>query len=331
MFHQMKPQAALFLEKSNNKHGDKYNYSNVNYINSSSKIEIICKDHGAFLQTPAMHIRAINPCIKCSYISRSDNLKQSRSEFIDKAHIIHGNIYDYSNVIYTRSINKVSITCKIHGDFKQEAASHLRGIGCPVCGHIKKGKSKTKTTEDFIQKSKKVHEVLYDYSQTNYTGVFNKLVIICSKHGMFEQTAHDHLTGRGCTKCKSIFSKPCEKWLKGLNVPIEFEYKIPKSKFKADGFNKETNTVYEFHGTFWHGHPSHPKFIENEEHPAIKHKTWKQVFDDTMIREQNIRDLGYNLVVMWEHDFTEKELLRNRPETEEDCIHSRIGTDCIPV
>jgi G:T-mismatch repair DNA endonuclease (very short patch repair protein) len=315
-----------------NKHGNKFEYSNIKYKNTRTKIEIICKMHGAFLQTPLSHLKTAEPCIKCSYMDRSNKLRQSQYEFITKAREKHGNIYDYNNVKYIRNSDKVSITCKIHGDFMQEAASHLRGIGCPICGNIKKGKSNTKTTEDFINKSIEVHGKLYDYGPSIYTGVFDKLYITCPKHGLFRQTAHDHLTGRGCLKCKTIFSKPCEKWLKSLNIPIEFEYKIPGTNLKADGFNKHTNTIYEFHGTFWHGHPSHPSFRENENHPSIKGKTWKQVFEHTLFREKCIRDLGYTLIIMWEHEFmTKKEDPQTLPETEESCTRNRIRTDCTLV
>ena len=81
------------------------------------------------------------------------------------------------------------------------------------------------------------------------------------------------------------------------------EFRIPGTRYHADGWRPDTNTVYEFHGTLWHGHPSHPDYIEDGPHPVISNKTWGQVYKDTLKKEQKIRDLGFNLVVMWEHEW----------------------------
>jgi len=69
---------------------------------------------------------------------------------------------------------------------------------------------------------------------------------------------------------------------------------------RVDGFCKETNTVYEFHGDFWHGNPN--RYPPDEEHPMIRGKTYEDLYEKTLLRDQKIRDLGYNLVVKWETD-----------------------------
>lgn len=58
------------------------------------------------------------------------------------------------------------------------------------------------TTEQFISKAKVVHGDKYDYSKTLYTSRQNKLIIICSEHGEFEQLAGNHLNGAGCSYCR---------------------------------------------------------------------------------------------------------------------------------
>ena len=78
------------------------------------------------------------------------------------------------------------------------------------------------------------------------------------------------------------------------------EYSIPGTRFKVDGYCKETNTCYEFHGVYWHGHPS--KFSPTDINPVNK-KTYGELYQKTLERDQKIRDLGYNLVVMWEHEW----------------------------
>lgn len=57
------------------------------------------------------------------------------------------------------------------------------------------------TQQEFIDKCKSIHKELYDYSKIIYTGIFNKIIIICPIHGEFIQNAHDHSQGNGCQKC----------------------------------------------------------------------------------------------------------------------------------
>ena len=44
-----------FIKRAREVHCDKYNYSKVDYVNSKTKICIICPEHGEFWQTPSMH------------------------------------------------------------------------------------------------------------------------------------------------------------------------------------------------------------------------------------------------------------------------------------
>ena len=46
-----------FIRKCLNIRGDKYDYSKVIYLKSKSKVEIICKEHGSFYQTPNNHLK----------------------------------------------------------------------------------------------------------------------------------------------------------------------------------------------------------------------------------------------------------------------------------
>jgi hypothetical protein len=124
-----------FILKSNIIHNNKFNYSNVNYINSHTNIQIICPKHGVFLQRPNSHLNGFG-CNRCNI----ENKYLTIDEFINKAKQIHGTFYDYSSVVYTNSHNQVSICCPIHGTFEQTPNMHLSGKqGCPKC-HIPGGK-----------------------------------------------------------------------------------------------------------------------------------------------------------------------------------------------
>jgi hypothetical protein len=124
---------------------------------------------------------------------------KTTEEFVLQAKKVHGNDkYDYSKTIYTKSYEKVIITCKRHGDFKLIANNHLQGGKCFKCFK----ENQTKTTEEFIKESKTIHgDDKYDYSKTIYSGAHEKLIIICKKHGDFVVRASSHLQGNICINC----------------------------------------------------------------------------------------------------------------------------------
>lgn len=126
-------------------------------------------------------------------------LIKAKETFFEKANIVHNNKYNYSKFVYITSQVKGCIICPIHGEFFQSPSSHLRGYGCPECGKIRQGKKDDKET--FIEKARAIHGNKYDYSKVNYINSGTKVIIICPKHGEFQQTPQNHLNGQGCPKC----------------------------------------------------------------------------------------------------------------------------------
>ena len=183
---------SQFIERALKKHGKQYDYSNVIYIGSETKVNIICQTHGIFEQTPTMHMRS-SGCSRCAY----DNSKKSTEEFIKLAIEIHGDTYDYSKSVYKNTDTNTIITCRIHGDFNKTPNSHLKGIGCPTCSHH--GMRLTK--EQFVEKAEKTHRDRYSYDSTIYVLSNKKLTITCREHGDFEQTPYNHMYGKGCPEC----------------------------------------------------------------------------------------------------------------------------------
>lgn len=120
-----------FIQKANRIHGDKYNYSKVDYLDSKTKVIIICPEHGEFLQTPSIHLSKFG-CPKCSNV-----YSYNANEFIEKANKVHGYKYDYSKTIYTNTRTKITIICNKHGEFLQRPNDHIKGIGCPFCNESK--------------------------------------------------------------------------------------------------------------------------------------------------------------------------------------------------
>ena len=117
--------------------------------------------------------------------------------FVYRSKEIHGDTYVYDKTVFENSRNPVVITCKIHGDFSQEANSHLsQKQGCPKCSGLQ-----NKTLSTFIQQAKEVHGILYTYDEVLYTNSRSSVLIGCSKHGTFNQTPSKHLIGQGCPVC----------------------------------------------------------------------------------------------------------------------------------
>ena len=134
-----------FISKAKLKHGNKYNYSLVNYLGSKIKIKIICPEHGEFEQQPCEHIIG-HGCRNCS----NDKIRKSKIFFINESNILHNKKYNYSLVDYENSSKKIKIICPEHGEFEQTPNNHLsKKQGCPKCS-LKYNKSENEL-KDFIK------------------------------------------------------------------------------------------------------------------------------------------------------------------------------------
>lgn len=124
---------ASFISEAAIKHNNKYTYASTTYVNNRIPIIITCAKHGNFKQSPSSHL-AGQGCPKCANeLKRTRNTKQAAT-FIKEATSIHNGKYTYDSVLIKNVKTKVTITCGIHGDFKQRPSDHLKGHGCPRCG-----------------------------------------------------------------------------------------------------------------------------------------------------------------------------------------------------
>ena len=122
-----------FIKRAREVHGNKYDYSKVEYTNNHTKVFIICPTHGEFSQTPNAHLNG-QGCIKCSYMKCRNGRTLTQDEFIRRAKEVHGDKYDYSKVVYVNSSTKVCIVCPEHGEFWQTPSGHIHAKqGCQKC------------------------------------------------------------------------------------------------------------------------------------------------------------------------------------------------------
>ena len=264
-----------FIKKSRKIHGNKYNYNYVKYINATTKIEIECKLHGIFLQSPMKHLYN-RGCPKCSH-----NLKLTTNDFIKNAKNIHGNTYDYSLVEYKNNKSKVKIVCKNHGIFLQSYSSHISNKKtCPKCS---KEITNLNSCIKFFRKCNIVHNSKYDYSKSIYKGFDYKIEIVCNIHGSFWQKSGNHLTKmQGCPNCIKISKgeKTLSEFLKRKNInyisQMRFKECIDKQKLPFDFYIPEKNICIEFDGII-HFEPvkfmgGEEKFIDRKRKDNIKNQ-----------------------------------------------------------
>jgi len=107
----------------------------------------------------------------------------------------------------------------------------------------------------------------------------------------------------------NTYSKKGIKWLNDIikkeKINIQHaqnggEYIIPNTLYKADGYCKETNTIYEFLGCIYHG--CNKCYDPNTINP-ISSISNKDVYKKTIDRENNLKKHGYKIISIWEHDY----------------------------
>lgn len=296
-----------FITNAINKHGKKYDYSKVIYIRAKQRVEIICHVHGVFLQTPADHLAGgCNACAKhASGITRQ---KKSAKSFKDKCQKIHGSTYDYSESVYISAKEYIYIICPLHGKWKTTPCAHLNGHGCPSCKKTKISDALSFDLSNFLERANILFGDRYDYSGALYENARTNLNIICREHGVFKQTPDCHLNRkRGCPRCSDRW-KSQNEWLDSLGIPNDTAHRqvkilLPCGKsIVADGYDANTKTIYEFWGTYYHGHPQF--YLEHD--MSFMGKSFGDLYAATADKVSAIRASGMNLVEIWEHEWKNK-------------------------
>ena len=266
-------------------HGDKYDYTNVDYIGDKIKVKIICPLHGDFWQRPTNHIVSKQGCRKCN-----QKKPLTTEEFIEKAKTIHGDKYSYSLVDYKDSKTKIKIVCPSHGEFLQTPKSHLNRDGCLKC--------RKPDVNTFIEKAKTIHGDKYDYSLVDYKDAKTKIEIVCPVHGVFKQKINDHLYGNGCPICReSKGEKEIRLFLENNSIKYKPQYRFKdcrdKNPLPFDFYLSDYNICLEYHGK------QHYEFM------SFFHKTEK-TYHEQIKRDDIKKEYCYNnkikLIIISEFD-----------------------------
>ena len=306
-----KPSIKDIISKIKKVHGDKYDYSLVDYKDSKTKIKIICPKHGVWEATFGNIYYRKSGCPECNIRTKP----LTKTLFIKKAKEVHGDKYDYSLMDYKNNYTKIKIICPKHGAFEQNPTSHLQGCGCPKCAiedttiseekfllavknnnqyfttwkdycerkrigtiekfraickmcgseqmisyaHLKSKKQpkccrQLKAKEQYLKKAKIIHGDKYDYSLVDYKNNKTKVKIICPEHGVFEQSLINHIDNKcGCPICKeSKGEKVIRIWLNKNNIEFESQKSFDDCKYKKplkyDFYIPSKNLLIEYNG-----------------------------------------------------------------------------------
>ena len=125
-------------------------------------------------------------------------IRRTTESFIQEAKLVHRDQFDYSKCEYTKARDKITLICRVHGEFQQRVSNHLQGQGCKKCTTD----TSRKSIEEFVREARKVHSEKYGYQLVKFTSIHQKVNIVCDVHGVFEQEVTKHLSGQGCRRCK---------------------------------------------------------------------------------------------------------------------------------
>jgi len=349
-----------FLERCVAHHGDNYDYSKTVYVNKTTKVIIICKQHGEFTQIAEGHMTG-KRCIKCGIEKQKRSLKgipealpPPDKNIIDKRHDkevkklseTYNLEYNFPDLmkywIYDEKINSIPpnkiypcthelywwkcLDDLSHPNYQMAVSrktDQKNPQGCPYCGKVRLCESNSLATCLEVAKE-------WDYEKNApltpkdvFRATKQKAWWKCPNGHSYETkiymrtTISDIFRPTGCPECFPRHSKVSIEWLQYVmekdkihiqhaklndedDINDEGEFKIPGTLYSADGYCKETNTVYEFHGSYWHGDPAR---FKPDDINKYNNKTFKYLYDKTLARDQKIRKLGFNLVVIWESEW----------------------------
>ena len=215
-------------------HGDKYICEKTKYTGSNHKLILKCKKHGEFSQRYSRCIQKNVACPKCNIQIKVLNSMLTQEEAIRRCREEHYPIdYTCEKTIYKSSHEKMIFNCLIHGEFRQSYTNHVHGkCICPKCSEVyfkSSGGLNKLTQEEAFRRMREVHGDKYICEKTKYTGLDQRLILNCEKHGEFKQLYGNHVYQKtGCPDCAHE------------NHPGGYTYKF----FKKNTHLKNTEAIF---------------------------------------------------------------------------------------
>ena len=245
-----------FIEAATLVHGDKYDYSKVNYSLAKKKVKVFCPKHDHHWETTwHSHVVCQHGCIYCG-----KEFEKNLDDLIKLFKKVHGEKYDYSLYKKWEGWHKpMDIICKKHDGFicNPTPASHLnQKVGCRKCWALRQSLVLKKPQELYFQQVKAVHGEKYDYSQTEYKGDKKYITVICKKenHGPFSTRSDHHLNGSGCQECGKQKIREARTYSFNQFYNIANETHLGKYTYKKETYtsylNETMTIICPIHGEF---------------------------------------------------------------------------------
>ena len=221
-------------------HGDKYDYSNMEYLGCMQKLEIFCKACSkTFKQYGNDHTSKKAGCPHCKGVARL-----TTEEFIKRATEVHKGKFDYSKVVYVNTVTPLTVICPVHGEIQVKPHGHLQGHDCDQCCSTYK-----LTTEEFVKRSKEKFGDKFDYSEAVYVSSIEPVTLLCQEFGRFQIKAMTHLLS-ATGYPSSIVNRP-----RGIEYFLKRSSDVHGDRYdysKVEYCNKRTNVkiICKEHGEF---------------------------------------------------------------------------------
>ena len=238
----MKYTTETFIIAARKIHGNKYDYSKVVYINSTTPVCIICPEHGEFWQTPVAHLRG-QGCKECG--KKKQGRRYTCDDYKKRAEKVHNGEYIYDESTSDDSETPNTIICPIHGRFQQSWNAHINAKqGCPKCHGM------GRTLEEIKHDLSVADGGRYICLETEVKKMNDKWRFWCDLHGEFKQSATKHLRGQGCPKCTKSADKfiTFEEFKEKAYAVHNHEYEYPDQE--VHGYKGPIRAICKKHGEF---------------------------------------------------------------------------------
>ena len=192
-----------FIEDAIKIHNNKYDYSEVIYLDNKTDIKIKCnRCKNVFWQRPSLHLTTVGCiCYKKEILKEKSTL--TTEEFIEKMETRFPNKFKYDKTKYINTKEKVEVFCKRCKEyFWQKPSKLLMGFGHDKCALERSIETRRVNIEEFIKRSRESHSIEYGYGKVKFLNVTDNIEIYCPKcKKYFFQIAKEHMEGSNCPDC----------------------------------------------------------------------------------------------------------------------------------
>jgi hypothetical protein len=245
-----KDNKTSFINKAKTVHGDIYNYDNVHYVNSSTKVEVICDKHGPFHQVPNSHLRG-SGCPVCAKEKSAQKQLPTHQTYVNKVEKAFPGKFTFELTKYRGTKKDVTITCKNHGPFTRTAELHYQH-DCPRCHNELRSQNRLTPIETIRDKVESRGGILL--SKKYEKGV--KVKVQCANGHHFSAVWPSINSGSWCRYCDRYFGERFTRHVLELMLGGTFKKSFPnflinpktKRRLQLDGYDETLKIAFEYQG-----------------------------------------------------------------------------------